>query len=92
MITQLRRRSQITLPRDVVKKMRLQEGDNLDIAIEEDKIVIKPVIVIDRSQAWFWSKEWQKKELAADKQKIEGKLRKASNKKALFEKLGLDKV
>ena len=92
MITQLRRRSQITLPNDVVKKMKLQEGDNLDIAIEEDKIIIKPVIVIDRSQAWFWSKEWQKKELEVDKQKTEGKVRKASNKKDLFKKLGLDKV
>jgi hypothetical protein len=64
----------------------------MDIAIEEDKIIIKPVIVIDRSQAWFWSKEWQKKELGVDKLKNEGKVRKASNKKALFEKLGLDKV
>ena len=92
MIAQLRRRSQITLPNDVVKKMKLQEGDNLDIAIEDDKIIIKPVIVIDRSQAWFWSKEWQKKESEVDRQKTGGKIRKASNKKALFEKLGLDKV
>jgi antitoxin MazE len=92
MITQLRGRSQITLPSDVVKKMKLQEGDNLDIAIEGDRIIIKPVIVIDRSQAWFWSKEWQKKELEVDKQKTEGKIQKASNKKDLFKKLGLDKV
>lgn len=92
MITQLRRRSQITLPSDVVKKMRLQEGDNLDIAIEEDKIVIKPVIVIDRSQDWFWSKEWQKKELEVDKQKKGGKIQKVSDKKDLFDKLGLDKA
>ena len=39
MITQLRGRSQITLPSDVVKKMKLQEGDNLDIAIEDDRII-----------------------------------------------------
>jgi antitoxin MazE len=92
MITQLRQRSQITLPNDVVKKMKLQEGDNLDIEIEDDKIIIKPVIVIDRSQAWFWSQEWQKKEFEVDKQKSEGKIRKASNKNDLFKKLGLDKV
>jgi antitoxin MazE len=92
MITQLRQRSQITLPNDVVKKMKLQEGDNLDIEIEDDKIIIKPVIVIDRSQTWFWSKEWQKKESEVDKQKHEGKIRKASSKKALFQKLGLDKA
>ena len=54
--------------------MNLQEGDNLDIEIEDDKIIIKPVIVIDRSQAWFWSKEWQKKESEVDKQKNEGKI------------------
>jgi antitoxin MazE len=46
MITQLRRRSQITLPREVIKKIKLQEGDNLDVAAEGDKIVMRPVITV----------------------------------------------
>jgi AbrB family looped-hinge helix DNA binding protein len=79
MITQLRRRSQVTLPSEVVKKMKLQEGDNLDIDIEEDKIIIRPVLVIDRSQSWFWSKKWQEKEKEVDEDIKKGRVHKAKN-------------
>ena len=87
MITQLRVRSQITLPSEIVKKMRLQEGDNLDIILEDDKIVLKPVLVIDRSQSWFWSKRWQQMEKEADEDIKQGKVRKAKNLKELIRKL-----
>ena len=87
MITQLRVRSQITLPSEIVKKMRLQEGDNLDIILEDDKIVLKPVLVIDRSQSWFWSKKWQQMEKGADEDVKRGKVQKAKNLKELIRKL-----
>ncbi len=88
MITQLRNRSQVTLPSEIVKKMRLQEGDNLDIALEDDKIIIKPVLVIDRSQSWFWSKKWQEMEKEADNDIKQGRVQKAKNVKELIQKLG----
>ena len=87
MITQLRVRSQITLPSEIVKKMRLTEGDNLDIILEDDKIILKPVLVIDRSQSWFWSKKWQQMEKEADEDVKQGKVRKAKNLKELIRKL-----
>ena len=87
MITQLRNRSQITLPSEIVKRMRLQKGDNLDVIVDDDKIIIKPVLVIDRSQAWFWSKEWQAMEKEADDDIKSGRVQKAKNVKELIEKL-----
>lgn len=87
MITQLRGRSQITLPSEVVKKMKLQEGDNLDIRIDDDRIIIKPVLVIDRSQSWFWSKKWQELEKEADEDIKRGRIQKAKSLKELIEKL-----
>ncbi len=87
MITQLRSRSQITLPREIVKKMKLQKGDNLDVVVDDDKIIVKPVLLIDRSQAWFWSKEWQAMEKEADEDIKHGKVQKASSVKELIEKL-----
>lgn len=87
MITQLRGRSQITLPKEVVKKMKLQEGDSLDVVVEDDKIVIKPVLVIDRSQAWFWSKKWQVMEKEADEDIKRGRVQKAKKVKDLIKKL-----
>lgn len=87
MITKLRDRSQITLPTEVVKKLKLSTGDNLEVTVEEDKIVIKPVIIIDRSQAWFWSKGWQEKEKEADKDIKENKLQYAKDVDDLLKKL-----
>ena len=87
MITQLRSRAQITLPREIVKKMKLQQGDNLDVIVDDDKIIIKPVLVIDRSQTWFWSKEWQAMEKEADEDIKHGRVQKARSVKELIEKL-----
>jgi antitoxin MazE len=66
MIAKLRDRSQLTLPSEVMKKLKLHTGDKLDITVEGDKIILKPVLIIDRTQAWFWSEKWQKKEMKAD--------------------------
>jgi len=87
MITKLRERSQITLPTEVVKKLKLNAGDNLEVTIEEDKIVIKPVIIIDRSQAWFWSKEWQEKENEVDKDIKEKRINHAKDVEDLLREL-----
>jgi len=77
----------VTLPSEVIKKMKLQEGDNLDIDVEDDRIIIKPVLVINRSQSWFWTKEWQEMEKEADKDIKLGKIHKAKNVKELIKKL-----
>ena len=87
MITKLRERSQITLPTEVVKKLKLQPGDNLDIFVEDDKIVVKPVLIIDRSQAWFWSKEWQDKEEEVEEDVKKGRIHRAKNVDDLIDKL-----
>ncbi len=87
MITKLRGRSQITLPSDVVKKLKLNTGDNLDITLEGDKIVIKPVLIIDRSQAWFWSEEWQNEEKEADEDIKAGRVYRAKDTNDLFSQL-----
>ena len=87
MITKLRGRSQITLPSDVVKKLKLNTGDNLDITLEGDKIVIKPVLIIDRSQAWLWSEEWQDKEKEADEDIKAGRVYRAKDTNDLFSQL-----
>jgi antitoxin MazE len=87
LITKLRGRSQITLPNEVIKKMGLNPGDNLDISIEDDKIVVKPVLIIDRSQSWFWSKEWQEKEKEVEEDIKAGRITKAKSVDELIEKL-----
>jgi AbrB family looped-hinge helix DNA binding protein len=87
MLTKIRERSQITLPNDIVKKLDLKTGDNLEITTEEDRIIIKPVLVIDRSQSWFWTKEWQKKEKEVEEEIKQSKINKAKDVEDLIKKL-----
>jgi AbrB family looped-hinge helix DNA binding protein len=92
MLVDLKQKSQVTIPKRLVKKLNLKAGDKLEIEEEAGRLVITPVIIIPRDQAWFHSGEWQKKEEEADRQKKEGRIHKATSKEELFEKLGLDKV
>lgn len=45
MITELRKKSQITIPKEIIIKLGLSEGDKLDIFEENGSICIMPVVV-----------------------------------------------
>ena len=64
--TTLRAKGQLTLPDDVRKAARLEEGDLLDAEITPDGILLRPQKLIDATQAWFWTPEWQAGEREAD--------------------------
>ncbi len=44
MLTELRKKSQITIPKDMVKKLGLNEGDKLEITEKDGVINIMPVV------------------------------------------------
>ncbi len=87
MVIKLRGRSQITLPAEIVKKLNIKTGDNLEVTLDGDRIIITPVLVIERSQAWFWSKEWQDKEREVEEDIKAGKLGHAKDVDDLIEQL-----
>ena len=87
MITKLREKSQITLPKDLIKKLNLKTGDNIEINIENDRIVIKPVVIVPKNQAWFWSKEWQQSEQQAENDIENDNIKKFNSSEELFEDL-----
>lgn len=66
MLTQIREKSQITIPKEIVKKLELKAGDHINIELEDNKIILKPVIIIPKDQEWFFKKEWQMDEKKAD--------------------------
>ena len=45
MLTELRTKSQITIPKDIVMKMGLREGDKLEIVEKDGVIELMPVAV-----------------------------------------------
>ena len=65
-VTNVRAKGQITIPADVRQAARLDEGDPVEVEIVEDGILLRPMKMIDASQAWFWTPEWQEGERQAD--------------------------
>ena len=48
------------LPDDVRKAANLQEGDLMEAEVSDSgEVILRPLATVDRSQAWFWTQEWQ---------------------------------
>lgn len=45
------RHGQITLPAEFRRALDLKEGDYLEVEIEGDRIILKPKVVLDRTEA-----------------------------------------
>jgi len=59
---------QIRIPKNIMMTLGIEQGDYLEIDIEERQIVLKPRKLIDPAQGWYWTKEWQKMEADVDKE------------------------
>ncbi len=64
--TKLSKRGVITLPAEIRVAARLEEGDPIEVEIVDEGILLRPQKVIDASQAWYWTPEWQAGEREAD--------------------------
>lgn len=64
--TTVRAKGQVTIPAEIRQAARLEEGDPVEVEIVEDGILLRPMKMIDASQAWFWTPEWQAGEREAE--------------------------
>ena len=92
MLVDFKQKSQVTIPKEIVKKLHLQTGDKLDITESGGRVFLTPVAVIPKDQTWYYSPEWQAKEKAVDRQIKTRKIHSAGSAEELFTGLGLDKV
>ncbi len=90
MLVEFKQKSQVTIPKDFVKMLDLKAGDKLDIDVKDGKLVITPVVIIPKSQAWYYTPEWQAVEHEVDEQIDKGRIHAVDNKEQLFENLGLN--
>lgn len=86
-IVSVKQKSQVTIPQNIMEKVNLNIGDKLEIFVEDNQIVLKPVVVILKEQSWFFSQEWQEKEKRAEEDIQKGKVSKVSTHKELLDKL-----
>lgn len=45
MVIELRKKSQITLPKEIVEKLNLEVGDKFEVSIENGSIKLEPVAI-----------------------------------------------
>ena len=51
----VQKRNLISLPRDIREQLNINEGDVLDIRMDNNKIIIEPMKLVPSDQAYFWS-------------------------------------
>jgi len=66
-LTKLTSGGQVTLPKAIRMKTNMQPGDFVEVKLDkEGRIVLTPKKLVDASQAYFWTEEWQNGERKAD--------------------------
>jgi AbrB family looped-hinge helix DNA binding protein len=73
-LIQVRKKAQLTLPLSVRKKLGVEEGDFMDVQVREGEIVLKLKKLVDKEQAWFWTKRWQQGEKEAENDIRDGRV------------------
>jgi bifunctional DNA-binding transcriptional regulator/antitoxin component of YhaV-PrlF toxin-antitoxin module len=67
--------------------MGIEEGDLIEIEIIDDKAVLVPQKLVDKSQSYFWDKKWQEGEKKADEDIAAGRVKSFNSAEELFKDL-----
>lgn len=86
-LSRLTYRGHLALPKQVRDAVGLRNGDLARIEVIGDRVVLTPKVRIDKSQAWFWTPEWQKKEREADEALRRGRYKTFKNVEDLIKDL-----
>ncbi len=81
------RNGQITLPATIRRSMGIEEGDLVEIEIINDRAVLVPQKLVDKSQAYFWTKKWQEGEKKADEDIAAGRVKSFNSAEELLKDL-----
>ncbi|MBI2846574.1 MAG: AbrB/MazE/SpoVT family DNA-binding domain-containing protein [Chloroflexi bacterium] len=65
-LIQVRKKAQVTLPQSVRQALNIEEGDFLDVRVNDGEIVLRVKKLVDKEQAWFWTRRWQEGEREAE--------------------------
>lgn len=87
MLLRIRKNAQITLPAGIRKAVHLEDGDVLDCEAKEGRIILTPKKIVDKTDAWFWTSDWQKAEAEAQKDIDSGKVKEFDSADDLIEDL-----
>lgn len=55
--TRLRSKSQITIPKEIVRQLNLAEGDVFEVSVRKGEVILSPQAVVPKDEAWVLSAE-----------------------------------
>jgi AbrB family looped-hinge helix DNA binding protein len=70
----VRAKGQLTIPAKVRRAAHLKEGDPVDLQLTPEGILLRPHKMVDATEAWFWTPDWQAGEREASAQIAAGKV------------------
>lgn len=84
----MRRKNQLTLPREVTEALHIREGDEVEFEIDEDgRVLLRGMTVVPSDQAWFWDRQWQQGEREASEQIAAGDTEGFEDAESMFDAL-----
>jgi AbrB family looped-hinge helix DNA binding protein len=84
----MRRKNQVTLPREVAEALHIREGDEVEFAITESgQVMLRGMTSVPADQAWFWDHEWQRGEREASGQIAAGQTEEFEDAESMFDAL-----
>ena len=78
-LTKVTRNGQMTLPAAARRALHIEEGDYIEVRVSQDSLILTPKKLVDKSQAYFWSPEWQAAEQEASEDIASGRVREFAN-------------
>jgi AbrB family looped-hinge helix DNA binding protein len=86
-VGKLQKNYNVTIPQKIRKLFHMELGDIIRFIVKDDGILIQPKKLVDTTQAYFWTNQWQEDEKSASLDIKEGRVSKTKNMKDLIKKL-----
>jgi len=86
-IVKVQKNKNITLPMWLISRFHVGVGDFVRLEETKDGVLMKPAKLVDPSQAYFWTKEWQAGEREAEEDIRKGRVKRFKSVKELMQDL-----
>lgn len=84
----MRRKNQVTLPREVAEALHIREGDEVEFDITDSgQVLLRGMTAVPADQAWFWDRDWQQGEREAGEQIAAGQTEEFEDAESMFDAL-----
>ena len=83
-VVKVQKNKNITLPMWLINRFHVGAGDFVRLEETKDGVLMKPAKLVDPSQAYFWTKEWQAGEREAEEDIRRGRVKRFKSVKELM--------